>query len=209
MAIGLVLFDLDDVLVEYSHEVRCRVLAERVGSDAPAIHRALFESGLETEADLGRINADAQARALAAALGMAVDLEDCVSARAASMRPDLRLLGTVSALQQRCALAILTNNGFLVRDHFATLCPPFAPFFAGRVHCSAMYGIGKPDPDIFRRCAAALGATPQRALFIDDKPENAAGAERAGMIGHHYREPDALRAHLSRLNLLEPVADAS
>lgn len=209
MRIELVLFDLDDVLVEYSHAVRCRVLAERVGSDPRAVHAALFESGLETEADLGRIGPEAQARALSAALGLAVDIDDCVAARAASMTPDLRLLDMVSALQRRGALAILTNNGALIRDHFDTLCPPFAPFFAGRVHCSAMYGIAKPDPEVFLRCAAALGVAPQHVLFIDDKPENALGAERAGMIGHHYREPDALRAHLSRLDLLESVADAS
>ena len=209
MRIDLVLFDLDDVLVAYSHAVRCRVLAERVGSDARTVHAALFESGLETEADLGRIGPEAQARALSAALGLAVRLEDCVAARAASMTPDLRLLDMVSALQRRCALAILTNNGVLIRDHFETLCPPFAPFFAGRVHCSAMYGIRKPDPEVFQRCAAALGVEPQRVLFIDDKSENALGAERAGMIGHHYRQPDALRAHLSHLDLLESVADAS
>jgi glucose-1-phosphatase len=207
LSIDLVLFDLDDVLVEYRHNIRCRALGARLGRDADTIHRALFVSGLETEADLGLIDAETQAQRLGEALGTAVRVQDCIDARAVSMTPALTLLPMVEALSARYRLAILTNNGFLVRDHFAALCPPFAAYFDGRVHCSAMYGTRKPEPEVFLRCLAALDASPQRTLFIDDKPENARGAECVGMIGHHYRDPDALRAHLSQLNLLEPLAD--
>jgi len=207
--IDLVLFDLDDVLVDYDREVRCRRLGERIDRDADSVHRALFASGLETEADLGRIDAETQARALGASLGTQVSLADCIDARAASMRPRLAMLAMVESLSARCALAILTNNGFLVRDHFERLCPPFAPFFADRVHCSAMYGLSKPDPEIFLRCAASLGVAPSRTLFIDDRPENIVGAERAGMLGHHYRDAPTLRARLFDFGLLEPTAHAS
>ncbi len=208
MSIELVLFDLDDVLVHYDHGTRCRVLGERIDCDAETVHTALFVSGLEHEADLGLIDADTQVRRLAESLQRPVSIADCIAARAASMTPNVALLDVVTALARRYRLAILTNNGFLVRDHFARLCPPFAPFFDGRVHCSAMYGIGKPEPDIFLRCATALNVAPQRVIFIDDKANNAAAAESVGMIGHHYRHADALRAHLSRLNLLESVVDA-
>lgn len=208
MGIDLVLFDLDDVLVAYSHEVRCRTLAERIGSDPGVVHAALFVSGLETEADLGRIDAATQASRLSDALGLTVALEDCVAARAASMTPDLALLGIVDALSRRCRLAILTNNGFLVRDHFATLCPPFARYFDGHVHCSAMYGLSKPAPEVFRRCALALGTSPAHMLFIDDKAENAGGAERAGMLGHHYRDRAGLHAALTGYGLLDPYDHA-
>lgn len=203
MSIDLVLFDLDDVLVEYSHEIRCRTLAARIGSDPETVHRSLFESGLELDADLGRIDAAEQARALSEALDTPVSITDCVAARAASMTPDPVLIDIVDALSRRCALAILTNNGFLVRDHFTDLCPAFARYFAGRVHCSAMYGLSKPEPDIFLRCAASLGAKPQSVLFIDDKPWNAEGAERAGMLGHHYRDHASLRLALAAHDLLE------
>jgi putative hydrolase of the HAD superfamily len=209
MTIELLLFDLDDVLVEYRQSVRCRALGARLNRDADAIHRALFESGLEAEADLGRIDAETQARRLGEALDAHVEVEDCIVARAVSMTPALALSPIIEALSARCRLAVLTNNGFLIRDHFARLCPPFAPFFEGRVHCSAMYGICKPETAIFQRCAKALNVAPERVFFVDDKAENALGAERAGMIGHHYRGADALRAQLSRLDLLEHAADAS
>lgn len=209
MGIDLVLFDLDDVLVDYSHEVRCRTLGDRIGRDADAVHAALFGSGLETEADLGRIDAEGVARVLSETLATTVTLADCVAARAAAMTPRLALGDIVDALAARCRLAVLTNNGLMVRDHFATLCPPFAAHFAGHVHCSAMYGIAKPDPDVFAHCAAALGVAPSRVLFIDDKPGNAAGAMRAGMSGHHYRDIAGLRSALAAHHLLESITHGS
>ena len=209
MGIDLVLFDLDDVLVDYSHEVRCRSLGARIGRDAGAVHAALFGSGLETEADLGRVDPAGVARALSITLATPVTVADCVAARAAAMTPRLALGETLDALAARCRLAILTNNGVLVRDHFAALCPPFARHFGGHVHCSAMYGVAKPDPAVFAHCAEALGVAPSRVLFIDDKAENADGATRAGMAGHHYRNIAGLRAALAAHHLLESITHGS
>lgn len=209
MGIDLVLFDLDDVLVDYSRAARCRALGERIGRDADAVHAALFGSGLETEADLGRIDPEGVARTLSDSLATTVTLADCVAARAAAMRPRRALLDIVDALAARCRLAILTNNGLLVRDHFAALCPPFAMHFDGHVHCSAMYGIAKPDPAVFAHCAAALGVAPSRVLFIDDKAGNAAGAMRAGMSGHHYRDIAGLRSALTSHHQLESITHGS
>jgi len=209
VAIDLVLFDLDDVLVDYDHDVRCRTLGARIGRDAHAVHAALFASGLERRADLGHVDPCGVAATLADTLGVPVGIDDCVAARAAATtaRPDL--LEIVDALSARCRLAILTNNGLLMRDHFAAICPPLAPAFEDAVHCSAMYGIAKPGPALFVLCAEALGVARGRVLFVDDKAENVAGAERAGMSAHHFRSVAGLRAALSSHSLLEAVAHAS
>lgn len=203
MCLDLVLFDLDDVLVEYSREVRCRTLGARIGRSADAVRAALFDTGLETEADLGRVDPDGVARRLSDALGTTVTVADCVAARAAAMRPIAGMPALVDALAARLPLAILTNNGALVRDHFAALCPAFAPYFSGRVHGSDLYGIAKPDPAIFRRCADALGVAPSRVLFIDDRAENADGARAAGMHAHTFRTSARLRAALADFELPE------
>ena len=199
--IDLVLFDLDDVLVDYRREVRCRTLGTRVGRSADAVHAALFASGLETASDLGRIDPAGVARQLSDALGVDISIEDCVAARAAAMTPIAEMPALVSALAAHVPLAILTNNGTLVRDHFARLCPAFATFFDGRVHCSGLYGVAKPDPAVFAHCADALGIAPSRVLFVDDRAENADGARAAGMQAHHFRTPALLRAALSQFDL--------
>ena len=202
MRIDLVLFDLDDVLVDYRREVRCRTLGERIGRGADAVHAALFGSGLETEADHGRIDTAGVARALSEALGTPVSVADCVAARAAAMTPRPAVLTLVEALAGSCGRAILTNNGTLVRDHFDTRCPAFAPHFAGRVRCSGEFCGCKPDPAVYLRCATALAVDPARVLFVDDREDNVDGARRAGMMGHHYRSPASLHAALAALGLL-------
>jgi putative hydrolase of the HAD superfamily len=49
---------------------------------------------------------------------------------------------------------------------------------------------------------AALGVAPSSALFIDDQPENVAGAQRAGLVAHHYTSTDALADVLRNYGLL-------
>lgn len=203
---ALVLFDLDGVLVHYEHAPRVRVLAERCGARAEAVTAALFDSGLEREADLGRTDTEGLLATLSAALGVPVTLEDCIAARAAAMQPMPGVPDLLNHLSASVQLAVLTNNGLMLRRHFAAICPALAPFFQDRVFCSAQFGLAKPDPDIYRRCLAALGVAPADALFFDDKPDNAKGARRAGLMAHTYRSPAGLRAHLAEHHLLEPTA---
>lgn len=200
---ALVLFDLDGVLAHYAHAPRLRVLAERTGASEPAVAEALFESGLEREADLGRIDTGGVLETLSDRLGVPVSLEDCIAARAAAMRANQTVVALAAAAGRRAALAILTNNGLMLRDHFEAICPPLAPLFAGRVFCSAQFGLAKPEPEVFLRCLDLLGVGPGKALFFDDKPDNAKGARRAGLRAHTYRDEAGLRSHLSAHDLLE------
>src|SRR5690606_6895168 len=187
---------LDGVLAHYDHAARLRVLAGRSDADADAVARALFESGLERDADLGLHDARGQVDEFARRLGRPVSLADCVDARRASMRADADVLELVQRVARQAQDAILTNNNLLLRDHLEAICPPLFPRFEGRVFCSAQCRLAKPDPAIFLRCLAQLGAEPAQALFIDDKAENAEGARRAGLRAHHYTGLPALRAWL-------------
>jgi 2-haloacid dehalogenase len=60
----------------------------------------------------------------------------------------------------------------------------------------------KPDPAIFALAIDRFRLGPGEAVFIDDRADNVAAAERAGLIGHHFRDAATLRADLERLGLL-------
>jgi glucose-1-phosphatase len=201
---ALVLFDLDGVLAHYDHGPRLRTLAERSGASFEAVATELFDSGLERAADLGDYDAEGQMQELSRRLGTPVSVQDGIAARAASMVADPEMLDLVRSV--RAEVAILTNNGLLLRDYLPEICPALFPLFAGRVFCSAQFRLAKPDPEIYRRCIAALGFTPAQTLFIDDKHENAEGARSAGLKSHHFRHADGLRAELLALELLDPDA---
>jgi putative hydrolase of the HAD superfamily len=200
---ALVLFDLDDVLVGYDHATRLATLAERTGTTPRLAHRALFTDGVEKAADQGELDIAGTLAALSQALGATVTLEDWIAARASAMSARPQVLALAQATAEVAEVAILTNNGLLLRDHLEQMHPPLFPLFRGKVFCSAQFGRSKPDPAIFRDCLAALGVAPADALFIDDKVANANGARAAGLRAHHYTGSSSLRSALVTHRLLE------
>jgi FMN phosphatase YigB (HAD superfamily) len=59
----------------------------------------------------------------------------------------------------------------------------------------------KPDLGFFLACAEAARRPVGECVFIDDVPENVAGARQAGLIGVDYTETPALIADLRRLGI--------
>jgi len=62
-------------------------------------------------------------------------------------------------------------------------------------------GVCKPDPAIYRHCEARFAFTAADALFIDDSPDNVAGAHAVGWDAVVFTDPDALRADLAERGL--------
>ncbi len=77
---------------------------------------------------------------------------------------------------------VLSNYGI---HTFARAEARFSSVFAqmdGMV-ISAREKLIKPDPRIYRLLLTRYGLAPEESVFIDDRPENVAGARRAGMQG--------------------------
>lgn len=202
----LVLFDLDEVLVGYDHGARVAHLAQATGTSAEAVHAALYISGFERDADRGLFDGPQTLAEFSRRLGAPVALQHWIDARRAAMQPRPDVLALAHAAARQARVAILTNNGLLLREHLAQMHPPLFPLFSGRVFCSAQFRLSKPDPAIFRACLAALEVAPADALFIDDKADNAKGARKAGLQAHHYTGIDGLRAALREHGIEEPAA---
>jgi NAD(P)H-flavin reductase len=60
----------------------------------------------------------------------------------------------------------------------------------------------------FDRVVVALGAVPERTLFIDDKCEKVHGAHRAGPHAVQFGDAARLRRDLHSHRLIEAAADA-
>lgn len=203
------LFDFDGVLAHYDHGALLQSLGERTQCTIDAVAAAMFESGLEPAANLGEFDAQGQADEFSRRLGSPASLADCVNARRVATTPDADVLDLVSRVLGRAEIAILTNNGLMLREHFSEICPPLVPMFAGRLFCSAQFRVGKPDPAIFQRCLSLLGVAPEQTLFVDDKELNVAAARQTGLLGHRYLNAANLESELQRLQLLEPPSHAN
>lgn len=61
---------------------------------------------------------------------------------------------------------------------------------------SCELGIAKPDADIYLHTCRAMGTAPGETLFLDDKPENITGAERAGLHALLFTSVEQLKRDL-------------
>jgi len=67
---------------------------------------------------------------------------------------------------------------------------------------SGEHGLAKPDPALYRVLVDRHGLVPERAAYVDDRPENVVVAERLGMTGVVFTDAGSLRAALVELGLL-------
>lgn len=66
---------------------------------------------------------------------------------------------------------------------------------------SCVLGIAKPDPAIYLQTCEALEVAPAESLFIDDKAENVAAAEKLGMHAIQFSTVERLREEVEALGL--------
>jgi putative hydrolase of the HAD superfamily len=104
------------------------------------------------------------------------------------------------AASDKCTLGVLNNEARATNEYrFKT--------FGIRQHVklafsSCYLGLRKPGQAIYNRALDILGAPAERVLFIDDRAENVASAEAAGMEAILFTGADALRSELASLGVL-------
>ena len=180
--ITLVVFDLDGVFYDFLPARRLEYLADLTGKDVASIRAAIWESGFEHSAEAGAYpTGDAYLQEFNRRLGAALTREQWVEARRRAMAPRPGMLALLTSLRPRIPLAVLTNNGSLLRETLPLLAPEIHALLGDRVHVTADFGARKPDPLVFTRLAARYRHQPASIFFVDDGPANVAGAREAGL----------------------------
>ena len=103
------------------------------------------------------------------------------------------------ATEDRCMLGVLNNEARETNDYRFDR-------FGIRPHIEVAFsscylGLRKPGAAIYRRALDILGKPAARVLFIDDRAENAAGAEAQGMKAIRFTGAEALRSELGRIGV--------
>jgi HAD superfamily hydrolase (TIGR01509 family) len=201
-SIRLVIFDMDGVLDRYDLNTRLERLSAMTGKTPESIHAAIWKSGFEDEADAGKFSAEEYLAGFGKLIGAPLSRADWIAARRVAMNPNQDVLSLAAELKRRAEIAVLTNNGFLVKESFEELFPNLPPLFGDKLHVAAEFGAKKPDPEVYRRLVGLHGVEVNDAIMIDDKLENVAGAESAGLLGHRYEGFDGLRERMKSLGLV-------
>jgi HAD superfamily hydrolase (TIGR01509 family) len=91
-------------------------------------------------------------------------------------------------------LSICSNTNELHMDYLQSINPCFAE--AQHIIFSYQVGALKPDPAIYQAVETATGQPAEAHLFLDDLPENVAGARAAGWDAICFETPEQAQAEL-------------
>jgi len=218
-ALGAVFFDRDDTMLHTDParvQAAIRQLASLAGRDEDAVRAGYNDWQQDITARMQRewqtINTKDKERAfwqarfrdLLARLGRAAptsaDLEQTAGllfyyklyTPFADVVPCLRALS-----RHGLRLGVISDTFPLLRESLAYhgLARYFSAFTA-----ACRVGYLKPSPEIYRHALAAMGVAPERAVYVDDKADEAAGARRLGMRAYvidrsgRYPHADGIRS---------------
>ncbi len=92
-------------------------------------------------------------------------------------------------------LAVLSNAPEDTAQAVSAL--PVAAYFQHLIF-SCDLKLAKPDPECFRAALAVLRAEPADVIFLDDRPDNVAGAAALGIRSARFTDARTARADLAR-----------
>ena len=197
----LLLLDLDDVMVDYSHSMRCRALAEITGATEQYIHDAVFGSALEKRSDLGEFDLDTYMDLLRSEWGLSIPGDAFIAARKQATRVRPGMLKICEQVSDQIQLGIFSNNPHWLYQNITQIVPELAPLFRQRFVCSGSIGTAKPDEFAFLKCVQRLGFSPYSTLFVDDKMRNVEGAKLAGLDAFVFENEEQFVSELKKRDL--------
>lgn len=178
-----VIFDLDGVIRDWNDDEMADV-ETAFGIEPGAILSTGFDSELGPAVVTGALSyrewMDAVRERIVDAYGSGVvGALDAWEANVGHV--DTEMLEVLRAVRRHCPAALLSNGTTRLRRdlHALDLYDEFDVIFN-----TAEMGIAKPDPGVFRLVLDGLGLAASAAVFIDDLPENVAGAGVAGVRAH-------------------------
>jgi glucose-1-phosphatase len=196
MAPRFLYFDLGKVLVNFSVDQMLRQLAEVCGASPECIRETLFSDGLQSDFEIGRLNAQQFYHAFCRKTGTRAEAEAMLRAGTEIFSLNLSLLPVVSALQQAgYRLGILSNT---CECHWEYCVRNYRIVAEGFSTYALSYRIGsaKPQPTIFSAAAQLAGCRPEEIFFTDDIPGHVAAARQAGFDAVLYTSTPQLVVEL-------------
>ncbi len=181
-----------------SQEPRER-LARQVGLSRQELYEVVFNSEESRLAQLGRMSSQERWQRVGQVLGLD-STEKLLAFRREFYAGDVldtELIKYVQRARGRCKTALLSNAS----ARFAKLL--HTKFGVGQcfdvIIVSALVGMMKPDPAIYRLALNQVQVAPHEAVLVDDTRVNVEAAAAIGIHAIHFTTRDALMAELDAL----------
>lgn len=208
MNIQFVYFDLGQVLLEFDRSIVGRQLAELTQTSADTCLDILMQSGLQDRYENGRLTSAEFHQEFCQRAGVRCELVPFLLANSDMFSPNESSFALLRELQSSpIRRGILSNT---CEAHWEFVCeryPVLSDMFPISILSYQVRSM-KPDGRIYHAAIEAAGVAPETIFFVDDRPENVAGALDHGIDAVLYTSGEQLRADLEARNLLAPCETA-
>jgi epoxide hydrolase-like predicted phosphatase len=186
-----IIFDLGKVLIPFDFSRAYQAIEAACPFPAREIAARIHATGWNRRLETGAVDSEAFVESIARELAIRCSYSEFRAIwnsifLSETLIPDEMLAG----LRRRYRLLLLSNTNAM---HFESIQAnyPILRHFHDYV-LSYRVGMVKPDPAIYRHAASLAGCPVEECLFIDDLPENVAGAELVGMPAIQFSSLDQL-----------------
>ena len=204
--VSLILFDLGNVIADFSHLEIAAGLAE-TSSDPRFREPAFFLSSVfaSEEAfcsafDEGKMSPQAFYEEACRRFGLRLSYDDFVRRWNASFKENVRVTGLIERLLTRHRLFLLSNTNVLHYEHLLKNIPVLQKMEEKIL--SFEVGHRKPSAMIYQAALQRAGVSPQQVLYIDDVEEYISAAGSLGIQGIVFRSAELLEEELVRRGVL-------
>ena len=189
-------FDLGKVIVDFDVDQMYRQMGQVAGVDPARVREVVFGNGLQKRYELGQISGRQFHESFCRSTGTQPDYHALELASSDIFQINVGTLPIVAQLRQAgYRMGVLSNTCQSHWDHCFSRYRIVAEAF--EIHTlSCRVGACKPDVRIFEAAAESAGLAPEQIFFVDDLPDNVAGARAAGFDAVLYTSASGLAADL-------------
>jgi epoxide hydrolase-like predicted phosphatase len=204
--IEAIIFDFGGVMVPFSEMDSLQEQEARLGLQPGSLAEMLWQSPDWRLAEVGAITDEEYWRRAGARLGFHTlgEIHDFQQDLFRDARTDQRMADLVRGLRGQYRTGLLSNASDvlprLLHERYG-----LDGLFDVEV-ISALVGLVKPDPAIYRLALERLGTAPEATVFVDDYEPNVASAAALGIRAIHFVGYEALILALQRHGML-PAPD--
>ena len=196
---GALVFDLGKVLIDFSVERACDQIALVGGVTSVAVKKFLFDDGLEIQFECGLIDFKTLHHRFQEHFQVHVSITDLAFAAADIFTPMEASLSLVTSLRKKyqntTPFILLSNTNEIHWNHINSTWHVSELF--DHVILSYELKSMKPDAKIFMEAIRRTGLTAEQCFFVDDVPENIAGASLVGLDCQLFQGAETLAAQLA------------
>ena len=198
--IAAILFDLGNVVLELDFRRTFRHWADSAGVDEAIFYERFSEDGAYRAHEQGALDFDGYVAALTETLGVSMSHDQWHAGwNDVFVGPYPGVQAKLRELSGRLPLFAFTNTNPTHEAEWRARYSQALGHFE-EIYVSSTIGLRKPDQQAFEWVATAMQLAPAEILFLDDNPENIAGAQRSGLTTARTLGEDEVLAALAEFD---------